>query len=120
MKKQINFIKKYTEIYSKISFSNHLIVILLLILISNWIFITFDLSAYFLVTTIVLIFFLSLIRGNLKFYDIEVNNNGQITNFINVKYSYDKKKDCIIIYDRTGRTTQINQGNYTIIEHINP
>ncbi|MBD3906747.1 hypothetical protein IEW27_19365 [Chryseobacterium sp. C-2] len=52
----------------------------------------------------------------MKSYDIELNNNGQIINYVNVKYKYIKKKDQLVIYHQDGKTTLINQGNYTIKE----
>mgnify|MGYP004716404743 FL=1 len=88
-----NNARLYLEKYSTISTTNHLIVIMLLILVSNWILVTLHLSIYFLIVTLGIIFFLSLIRGNLKGYDIEVNNNGQVILYENVKYKYIKKKD---------------------------
>jgi hypothetical protein len=111
-------IKAYLEKYSSISTANHLIVIMLLILISNWIMVSLNLPIYLLLVTFALIFFLSLIRGNLKSYDIELNNNGQIINYVNVKYKYIKKKDHLIIYHQDGKTTLIKQGNFTIKERV--
>ncbi|REC39986.1 hypothetical protein DRF69_20580 [Chryseobacterium sp. 5_R23647] len=109
----------YLEKYSTISTTNHLIVAMLLILVSNWIMVSLNLSIYYLLVTLGIIFFLSLIRGNLKVYDIELNNNGQIIQYNNVKYKYLKKKDHLIIYHDDGRTTLIKQGNYSIRERVN-
>ena len=114
-----NNARLYLEKYSTISTTNHLIVIMLLILVSNWILVTLHLSIYFLIVTLGIIFFLSLIRGNLKGYDIEVNNNGQVILYENVKYKYIKKKDHLVIYHSDGKTTLIKQGNYSIRERVN-
>ncbi|WP_123966782.1 hypothetical protein [Chryseobacterium phosphatilyticum] len=109
----------YLEKYSTISTSNHLIVAMMLILVSNWIMVSLNLSVYYLLITLGIILFLSLIRGNLKAYDIELNNNGQVTQYYNVKYKYLKKKDHLVIYHSDGRTTLIKQGNYSIKERVN-
>lgn len=111
-----NTIKKYAVKYSTISVSNHLLVSLSLILITNYIIVNLNLSVYILLATLVVIFFLSMIRGNLKYYDIHLNNNGQITTYENVKYKYLKKKDHLIIFHADGTKTLVKQGNYSITE----
>lgn len=116
MEKAINFCRRYIELYSTISISNHLIVIMLFILVSNYIVVTLNLSAYFLIFTLGVVFFLSLIRGNMKHYNIEINNNGSVTFYNNVKYKFDKKKDILTIYESNGKSTRITQGNFSITE----
>lgn len=53
----------------------------------------------------------------MNYFDIEINNNGSLANYTNVKYKIDKRKGTMTIIDKLGNVTIVNQGNYSIKPH---
>lgn len=106
--------ERFTRIYSKIGKANHYIVLLGLFLLFNFVITRANLSIGFYLIPIALGFVLNMIYSSTNTFLIEVNNNGVVEIYADVKYKLIPKKNQLIIFQRDGRKTSITQGNYTI------
>lgn len=106
--------QKFTTMYSKIAKANHYIILLGVFLIFNFIITRADLSISFYLIPVAIGFFLNMIFSSKETYLIEINNNGILQTYSDVKYRINKKKNQLIIFERDGNKAIISQGNYTI------
>lgn len=106
--------EKFIRLYSKIGKANHYIVLLGLFLLFNFVITRANLSIGLYLIPIALGFLLNMIYSSTDTFLIEVNNNGVVEIYADVKYKLISKKNQLIIFQRDGRKTTVTQGNYTI------